>query len=115
MHGQSPAVHIVRLIAQEVEKLGITHGNQEIEAVVRITHNEEQRRLLVAQRIQLHLVIRRQLAQFGDIEYRQPRAAGNQDAFGCLARNELSRTFYQKNKQQYYLLHYACCVCHLAV
>ena len=30
-------------------------------------------------------------------------------------RNELSRTFYQKNKQQYYLLHYACCVCHLAV
>lgn len=31
------------------------------------------------------------------------------------ARNELSRTFYQKNKQQYYLLHYACCVCHLAV
>lgn len=31
------------------------------------------------------------------------------------SRNELSRTFYQKNKQQYYLLHYACCVCHLAV
>lgn len=33
----------------------------------------------------------------------------------CFSRNELSRTFYQKNKQQYYLLHYACCVCHLAV
>lgn len=36
-------------------------------------------------------------------------------AFYSLSRNELSRTFYQKNKQQYYLLHYACCVCHLAV
>lgn len=35
--------------------------------------------------------------------------------YGGGARNELSRTFYQKNKQQYYLLHYACCVCHLAV
>lgn len=23
--------------------------------------------------------------------------------------------FIKKNKQQYYLLHYACCVCHLAV
>ena len=52
MHGQAPAVHVVRLIAQEVEKLGIAHGNQEIKAVVRITHNEEQRRLLVAQRIE---------------------------------------------------------------
>lgn len=36
-------------------------------------------------------------------------------AFHSFTRNELSRTFYQKNKQQYYLLHYACCVCHLAV
>ena len=73
--------------------LGIAHGNQEIEAVVRIAHNEEQRRFPVAQRVQLHLVIRRQLAQFGDIEYRQPRAAGNQDAFGCFSRDEKSRTF----------------------
>lgn len=37
------------------------------------------------------------------------------EAFVTVSRNELSRTFYQKNKQQYYLLHYACCVCHLAV
>ena len=85
MHGQSPAVHIVRLIAQEVEKLGITHSNQEIEAVVRIAHNEEQRRLLVAQRIEFQFVIRRQLTQFGDIEHRQPRAAGNQNAFRCFS------------------------------
>lgn len=45
-------------------------------------------------------------------------AAGGDGDLTCLvglARNELSRTFYQKNKQQYYLLHYACCVCHLAV
>ena len=37
------------------------------------------------------------------------------EVFSLRTRNELSRTFYQKNKQQYYLLHYACCVCHLAV
>ena len=78
---------------KEVEKLGITHGNQEIEAVVRITHNEEQRRLLVAQRIQLQFIIRRQLTQFGDIEHRQPRAAGNQNAFRRFSRDEKSRTF----------------------
>jgi len=39
----------------------------------------------------------------------------NQYTITVKPRNELSRTFYQKNKQQYYLLHYACCVCHLAV
>ena len=93
MHGQASAVHIVRLVAQEVEKLGITHGNQEIEAVVRIAHNEEQRRLLVAQRIEFQFVIRRQPTQFGDIEHRQPRAAGNQNAFRRFSRDEKSRTF----------------------
>ena len=100
MHGQSPAVHIVRLIAQEVEKLGITHSNQEIKAIVRIAHNEEQRRLLVAQRIQLQFVIRRQLTQFGDIEHRQPRAAGNQNAFRRFSRDKLSRTFLSFFKKQ---------------
>lgn len=43
------------------------------------------------------------------------RTAAHQNGLCRFARNELSRTFYQKNKQQYYLLHYACCVCHLAV
>ena len=93
MHGQSPAVHVVSLVAQEIEKLGITHSNQEIKAVVRIAHNEEQRRLLVAQRIEFQFVIRRQLTQFGDVEHRQPRAAGNQNAFRRFSRDEKSRTF----------------------
>ena len=53
---------------------------------LKLAHNEEQRRLLVAQRIQLQFIIRRQLTQFGDIEHRQPCAAGNQNAFRCFSR-----------------------------
>ena len=47
-----------------------------------------------------------------ELEKKQPH---NYKGHAVSTRNELSRTFYQKNKQQYYLLHYACCVCHLAV
>ena len=93
MYGQSPAVHVVRLIAQEVEKLGITHGNQEIEAVVRIAHNEEQRRLAVAQRVQLQFVIGQNLPKLRDVEWRETRTRRHQNALSGLARDEKSRTF----------------------
>ena len=55
------------------------------------------------------------LPQLLNVKWCRPCTTANQNRFCCLSRNELSRTFYQKNKQQYYLLHYACCVCHLAV
>ena len=115
MDGQPPAVEVIRLVAEQIEKPTIHEGGYEIESAVRIRQDHKQRCLLVAQGIQLQFVIFHQIPQLLDIERYKPGAAGNQYTFECLARNELSRTFYQKNKQQYYLLHYACCVCHLAV
>lgn len=94
---------------------GIAHGDQEVKAIVSITHDEEQGSFPVSQSVQFQLIIGRDFTQLCDVEYSKARTTGNQDRLGCFSRNELSRTFYQKNKQQYYLLHYACCVCHLAV
>ena len=59
MNGQLAAVHIVCFVAQEVKKLGVDHRNQEIKGAVRIRHDEEQSCFLIAQRIQLQLIIHR--------------------------------------------------------
>ena len=115
MDWEPSAIHIVRLFTQEVEQLGVAHGDQKVKAIVRVAHNEEQGSFPVSQSVQLQLIIGCDLTQLCNVEYRKARTTGNQDRLGCFSRNELSRTFYQKNKQQYYLLHYACCVCHLAV
>ena len=115
MDWEPAAIHIVGFFAEQVEKLGITHGDQEVKAVICITHNEEQSSFPVSQSIQLQLVISCDLTQLCNVEYGKARTTRNKNRLGCFSRNELSRTFYQKNKQQYYLLHYACCVCHLAV
>ena len=61
MDGQPPAVHIIGFLTQEIEQLGIAHGDQEVERIVRVAHDEKQRGLSVAQRVQLQLVICRQL------------------------------------------------------
>lgn len=96
MHRQPAAIYIIGLFAQQVEKLGIGHTDEKIERVVRVGNDDEQRRFAVAQRIQLQLVVGRQLAQLLYVKRGQPRAAGNKDGLGSLARNELSRTFSSK-------------------
>ena len=93
MDRQPPAVHIVRLLTQEVEQLGVAHGDQEVKAIVRIAHNEEQGGFPVSQGIQFQLVVGSDFPQLRNIEHGQPRAAANKYALSCLARNKLSRTF----------------------
>ena len=53
MNRQPPVIEIVRLVAEQVEKLALQHGYDEIEGGIRIAHNEEQRRFLVAHCVQL--------------------------------------------------------------
>ena len=53
---QLAAVHIVCFIAQKVEKLGVDHADEEVEGGIRVRHDEEQCRFLIAQRVQLQLV-----------------------------------------------------------
>ena len=93
MDRQPPAVHIVRFFAEQIEQLGVAHGDQEVKGVVRIAHNEEQGSFPISQSVQLQLVVGSDLPQLGNIEHSQARTAANQYAFSCFARNELSRTF----------------------
>ena len=115
MDGQLTAVHIIGFVTEQIEKLGVDHGDQKVKGAVRIAHDKEQRRFPVTQLVQFQLIVHGGIPDFLNIKGCEPGTAGNKDGLSRFARNELSRTFYQKNKQQYYLLHYACCVCHLAV
>ena len=115
MMGQSAAVNIVRPFTQEIEHLRKRQRHKKIVGAVGVADAEKCCRPAISHAVKLQFVIGHDLPELGNVKGSEPSAAGDQNAFGRLARNELSRTFYQKNKQQYYLLHYACCVCHLAV
>lgn len=93
MHRKPAAVLVIRLFAKEVEHLAVRHGNQEVEAAVGVGHDQEQRCALFPDGVQVQLVIFRDLPQLLNVKGRKPRAAADQDAFGGLARDKLSRTF----------------------
>ena len=114
-HRQASFVYTIRLAVQRLNKLRVDHANEVIQRLIRIGDAAEQRDFAFAQFLQVQLVRHRQLGDGRQIERGKAHTHADQNGLGGLARNELSRTFYQKNKQQYYLLHYACCVCHLAV
>ena len=93
MDRQPPAIHIICLFAEQVKQLGVAHGDQEVKAIVRVAHNEEQGGFLVSQGVQLQLVVGSDLPQLGNVEYGKARTAGNQDGFCGFARDKMSRTF----------------------
>lgn len=93
MDGQTAAVKVIRLVAQQVEKLGVHERRHKIEGAVRVREDDEQRRFAVTQGVQLQLVLCHQVPQLLDVEGGQPGPAGNQDRLQSFARNELSRIF----------------------
>ena len=93
MDGQFAAVHIICFIAKQIEKLRVDHADEKIKGGIRVRHNEEKRRFLIAQRVQLQFIVHGEVTQFLDVEGSEPRAAGNEDGFCGLARDKLSRTF----------------------
>ena len=93
MDWEPAAIHIVGFFAEQVEKLGIAHGNKEVEAIVSITHDEEQGSFPVSQSVQLQLIIGRDLTQLCNVEYRKARTTGNQDRLGCFSSNKMSIVF----------------------
>ena len=68
MDGQFAAVHIICFVAQQIEKLGVDHADEEVEGAVRIAHDEEQRRFLITQRVQRQLIVHGEVTQFLDVE-----------------------------------------------
>ena len=81
MDGQPPAVEVIRLVAEQIEKLTIHEGGHKIEGTVRIGEDHKQRRLAVAQGIQFQFIIFHQVPQLLDIEGSKPGTAGNEDGF----------------------------------
>ena len=53
---------------KQIEKLGVDHADEEVEGAVRIAHDEEQCRFLIAQRVQLQLIVHGEITQFLDVE-----------------------------------------------
>ena len=93
MDWEPAAIHIVGFFAEQIKQLGVAHRDQEVKAVICITHNEEQGSFPVSQSVQFQLIIGRDFTQLCDVEYSKARTTGNQDRLGCFSRDELSRTF----------------------
>ena len=74
---QASAVHIIRFLAQQIEKLGIAERNEEVEGIVGVRHDDKQRGFPVTQGIKLKLVIGGQITQLLNVERGKARAAGD--------------------------------------
>ena len=68
MDRQPPAVEVIRLIVEQIEKLTIHEGGHEIESAVRVGNDNEQRRFAVAQGVKLQFVRFHQIPELFDIE-----------------------------------------------
>ena len=89
MNRKSAAVHVIRLFAEQIEKLGVDHGNEEIERAVRIGHDKKQRGFLVSELVQFQLVIHCDLPKFLNIEGSKTSTAGNIDRLRSFTRRKL--------------------------
>ena len=87
MDGQLAAVLVICLIAEQIEKLRVDHGDQEVKSTVRIAHDKEQRRFPVAQLVQFQFIVHGGIPDFLNIEGCEPGTAGNKNRLGRFARN----------------------------
>ena len=85
MDGQLTAVHIIGFVAEQIEKLGVDHGDQKVKGAVRIAHDKEQRRFPVTQLVQFQLIMHGGIPDFLNVEGRKPGTAGNKNRLGRLA------------------------------
>ena len=87
MDGQLTAVHIIGFVAEQIEKLGVDHGDQKVKGAVRIAHDKEQRRFPVTQLVQFQLIVHGGIPDFLNVEGCEPGTAGNKNRLGRFARN----------------------------
>ncbi len=93
MDREPSAIHIISFLTQQVEQLGVNHGDQEVERGIRIRHDQEQCCLPVPDGIQFQLIVSCDLSELLNIKDRQSCPARNEDRLSGLACNYLSRTF----------------------
>ena len=99
MDWQFAAVLVICLITEQIEKLCVDHGDQEVKCTVRIAHDKEQRRFPVTQLVQFQLIVHGGIPDFLNIKGCEPGTAGNKDGLSRFARNELSRTFSSNSQK----------------
>ena len=85
MDREPAAVHIIRFLTQQVEELGVDHGDQEVESGIRIRHDQEQRCFPVPDGIQFQLIVGCDLSELLNIKDRQPCPTRNEDRLSGLA------------------------------
>ena len=85
MDWQFAAVLVICLITEQIEKLGVDHGDQEVKCTVRIAHDKEQRRFPVTQLVQFQLIVHGGIPDFLNVERCHPGTAGDQYRTGRLA------------------------------
>ena len=85
MNGKPSVVNVICFVAEKVEELGIHDCHDEIEGVIGIGNDDEQRRLPVSDGVQFHLIVAHQLPQLCNVEGRKPCTAGNQNRLGGFA------------------------------
>ena len=90
---QAPSEMVISPVTQQVEQLRIHDACDEIERIIRVTDDDEQRGLPVSHQIQLQFIVAHQVSQLFDVKRCKPCATGNKDTFRCLAQDKKSRTF----------------------
>ena len=81
MYRQATSVVIICLFTEQVEHLGVRHGDQEIETGVRVGHDEKQRGAVIPDGVQGKLIVFCELPQFLNIKNRKARTAADQYTF----------------------------------
>lgn len=85
VHRQPSPVNIVRFFAQQVKKLCVYEGDQEVESRIRVGHDEKKSCLPVSYCIERQLVVGSDLTKFFNVKWRKPRTAAHEYTFQCFA------------------------------
>ena len=69
MDRQPTAVFIIRTVTQQVDKLALKHGKNEVEGGVRVAHNQKQHGLFIPNGVQFHFIVLHQLPHLPDVKW----------------------------------------------
>ena len=69
MDRQSATVFIIRTVTQQIDKLALKHGENEVECGVRVAHNQKQHGLFIPNGVQFHFIVLHQFTHFPDVKW----------------------------------------------
>jgi len=69
MDRQPTAVFIICTVTQQIDKLALEHGENEVERGIRVAHNQKQNRLFIPDGVQLHFIVLHQFPHLPDVKW----------------------------------------------